>query len=234
MIERPIFLDETGRRWKIVRPLLVASVAGLIGIVGLLILSIEMVGTIPELPIVTSSVTPALIGQAKSKGTRSVERPAPGGVTDAAAPTQVAKATSTNPGEWLIRDVALERARLEVAQADLDQLTGRTAAANAHIQGQFGLRSVIDERGRAEEATGSVGGSGALALAYAPRKLDSVTSFLAALLEQTPEDGHLDDRVNRDTRRKHARAPRETSQRGSADAQHLKSRREIGRMGALR
>jgi hypothetical protein len=48
MSTKPVFLDETGRRWRVVRLVLLAGVTALIAMPLILILSIRNVGVTPE------------------------------------------------------------------------------------------------------------------------------------------------------------------------------------------
>jgi len=104
----PIFLDETGSGWKVVRPLLVASVVVPIGIAGLVMLSVEMVATIPKPPVETKSAAPVPLVEANSREAdrASIGRPSRGGVTDPAAPTEIAQPNSTVRADWLVDNLA--------------------------------------------------------------------------------------------------------------------------------
>ena len=48
MSVNPVFLDETGRRWKLVRPVLLTGAAALVAIPVSLLLSIQNVSVTPE------------------------------------------------------------------------------------------------------------------------------------------------------------------------------------------
>jgi hypothetical protein len=104
----PIFLDETGAGWKVVRPLLVASVLVPIGIAGLVMLSAQMVATIPKPPVETKSVAAVPLVEVNSQeaGRASAERLSRGGVTDPATPAAITQPTSTVRADWLVENLA--------------------------------------------------------------------------------------------------------------------------------
>jgi hypothetical protein len=104
----PIFLDETRAGRKVVRPLLVASAMVPIGIASLVMLSAEMVATIPKPPVETKSVVSVPLVEVKSRevGRASDERLSRGGVTDPATPAEIAQPTSTVRADWLVHNLA--------------------------------------------------------------------------------------------------------------------------------
>jgi hypothetical protein len=225
MIEKPVLLDETWVRWKVVRPVFVASIVALIGISGFRMLVIAMVGTIPDLPIATQSAAPVPFGQeAKDPASNpaSIERAGRGGITDPTAPTQVAKATSTGPGEWLIDDVAKARARPLVAPASANLLPATAATADAQVEARVGSRSPDNTRAGADERRPGWP-AGAFARADASRALDDAgVSCIEEPVGQAPEGKRWYYRLDQDHRkcwyvrtRKH-----ETSRRSG---RHLRS-----------
>jgi len=150
MIEKPVFPNQTGLRWRVGRPLLIMSVAVLTSIAGLLTVIIETTDTIPELPVATQNVTPAPIDPAETRALRSNgvsgERRGAGSIIDLADRGQIAKTISTGPGGWLIDDVTKVRAKPEAAHAGSDPLPTVTATADSQTGVRLGSRSPDDPR----------------------------------------------------------------------------------------
>jgi hypothetical protein len=140
----PIFLDETSAGWKVVRPLLVASVMVPIGLVGLVILSVEMLATIPKPPVGTKSVAavPLVEVNGRDVGRASAERPSRGGVTDPANPTEIAQATSTVRADWLVDNLAKAGQDLRLRKQASSWLTATTSPDDIDRSPQEVARSV--------------------------------------------------------------------------------------------
>jgi len=91
----------------------------------------------------------------------SMERSGLGGISDPATATQNGQAIAS-PGQWLIDDVARERAEFELRQVSPKPLSASNAAREvAHIETRVGLSSSDDTRAggrkRSEEAPSSTG-----------------------------------------------------------------------------
>jgi hypothetical protein len=115
-----------------------------IGVGAFLLFIGETVGTAQELPTGTISLS----------GRTSIERSGLGGISDPAAAAHNAQATAS-PGQWLIDDVARERAKFELRQVSPMPLSGINARDAAHVGARVGSPS-SDER-RAPEVTSSIG-----------------------------------------------------------------------------
>jgi hypothetical protein len=208
MIQKSVFPDETGQRWKSVRRPLAAGVMAVTGIAGLLMLVIEMDSSLPDPPPLTHTAAPA------------------NGVSDPVDPPQTtAAANSTVPGEWLINDVAKTRAKPEVTPASPDPLPAPAAPADTHVETRAGLPLPSDTRpGGDEHGPGSP--AGAVARIDTSRALDDPsTSCMEAPVGQAPEGKRWSYHFAREDHRKcwYLRARRhEASQRSS---QHQRSRR---------
>jgi hypothetical protein len=100
-------------------------------------------------------------GTVDPSGRASIERAGLGGISYPAAATQNGRATAS-PGQWLIDDVARERAKFELRQGSLKPLSGTNAARDAaHVEAGVRLPSWDDTRAggdkrRAEELTSSI------------------------------------------------------------------------------
>jgi hypothetical protein len=149
-----ISLDKTGPGWKVVKPLLVASVMVLIGIVCLVMFSVEMVGTIPKLPVETKSPGPAAEANGSGNDDASIERLGRGRVT---APTKVAQPTATVRAEWLIDNVAKAGRDPRLRKRTPTWLPATTASADTQGKAPVGSRSLDDEERGPDEAVGSGG-----------------------------------------------------------------------------
>jgi hypothetical protein len=213
MIEKLVFLDGIRLRGKVVRPLFVASIMALTSVAGFRMLVVAMVGTIPELPIATRSAAPVPFGRAEAKDPESnrapIERPGSGGITAPTAATQVAKTTSTDPGEWLIDDVAKARARPEVAPASPDLLPATAATASTRVEARAGSGSPDDTRTGADEHVPGADTS--------RRPDDGTVSCIEAHVGQASEREHRYYGFDREDHRKcrHVRARRHEAWRRS-------------------
>ena len=112
----------------------------MIGVGAFLLFIGETVGTAQELPTGTISLSDRA----------SIER-----ISDPAAATHNAQATA-NPGQWLIDDVARERAKFELRQVSPMPLSATNARDAAHVGAGVGLPS-SDERLSFEPGGGSTG-----------------------------------------------------------------------------
>ena len=115
-----------------------------IGLGAFLLFIGETVGTAQELP--TGTIT--LSGRA------SIERSGLGGISDPAAATHNAQATAS-PGQWLIDDIARERAKFELMQVSPIQLSATNPRDAAHVGAGAGSPSSHERR--AQELTSSIG-----------------------------------------------------------------------------
>jgi hypothetical protein len=101
-------IDTTGSGWKVVTHLLVVSVMVLMGI-GLMILSLEMIGTSSKPPIETRTAAPVPTpDEVNGPGIdlASIERLDLRKVADSAATAKVVEPTSTVRADWLVDNLA--------------------------------------------------------------------------------------------------------------------------------
>ena len=120
------------------------SIMVVIGVGAFLLFTGETVGTAQELPTGTIGLS----------GRAFIERPGLGGISYPAAATHNGQATAS-PGQWLIDDVARERAKFELRQVSPMPLSA-TDARDAARDGAGDGSPSLDER-RAEEMTSSIG-----------------------------------------------------------------------------
>jgi hypothetical protein len=135
MVEKA-FLVEPHRRavTRVCHP----GIIVVIGVGAFLLFIGEAVGTAQELPTGTIGVS----------GRAFIERPGLGGISYPAAATHNGQ-TTASPGQWLIDDVARERAKFELGQVSPMPLSATNARDAAHVGAGVGLPS-SDER-RAQE-----------------------------------------------------------------------------------
>jgi hypothetical protein len=182
----------------------------------------QTVGTAQELPT-------SIIGLS---GRAFMERSDLGGISDPAAATHNGQATAS-PGQWLIDDVARERAKFELRQVSAMPLSATDTRDAAHVGAGVGSPS-SDER-RAQQLTSSIGAptveDGTLATHRPQRALkrsngepdsslglvDSATNCIEAPVGLASEGGHWFYRLDRETHRKcwYVRAFREDRARRS-------------------
>jgi hypothetical protein len=213
MIQKSVFPDETGRRWRAVSRPLAAGVMGVVGVAGLLMLIIEMDRAIPDSPMATQTAAPAAAAAAPAPGqTRS-------GSADPADPTQTAEANSTVPGEWLINDVAKTRAKPQVTPASPDPLPATVATADPHVETRVGSPPPSDTH-PSEDEHGPGSPAGAVARGDTSRAVDdAASSCIEAPVGQAPDGKRWHYRFDREDHRKcwYLRArrhePSRTSQR---------------------
>jgi hypothetical protein len=186
-----------------------------IGLGAFLLFIGETVGTAQELP----------TGAIDLSDRVAIERSSLDGISDSATATQNGRATA-NPGQWLIDDVARERAEFELRQVSSKPLSATNAARDtAHVGTGVGLddiRAGGDER-RAKEVTKSIGAPmaerGGLGAAPSQRTLkrldgasprpdtsrgvvDSAMKCIEAPVGAAPEGEQWYYRLDRETHRK--------------------------------
>jgi hypothetical protein len=187
--------------------------------------SAKPVGTAQELP----------SGSISLSGRASIEQPGLGGISYPAAATHNGQATAS-PGQWLIDDVARERAKFELRQASPMPLSATNDRDAAHVGAGVGSPS-SDER-RAQEVTSSIatptiedGTLGTRRLQRGLKRSDgasarpdpssglvaSTTKCAEAPVGLAPEGEHWYYRLDRETHRKcwYVRAFREDGARHS-------------------
>jgi hypothetical protein len=133
MVEKAFLVEPHRKAVTLVRH---PSIMVVIGVGAFLLFIGETVGTAQELPTGTIALS----------GRVSIERPGLGGISYPAAATHNGQATAS-PGQWLIDDVARERAEFELRQISAMPLSATRDAA--HVGAGAGLPSP-DER-RAQE-----------------------------------------------------------------------------------
>jgi hypothetical protein len=160
-----------------------------IGVGAFLLFIGETVGTAQELP--TGTIDPS--------DRVSMERSGLGGIGDPAAAMQNRQPTAS-PGQWLIDDVARERAQFELRQVSPKPLSATNAAGDvAHVEAGAGLPSLNDTRTSGDK-----------------RRSEGVTSSIGA---PTVEDGVLGARPShRALKRSDGAPPRSDTSRRRVDA----------------
>src|SRR5215469_3298392 len=98
------------------------SIMVVIGVGAFLLFIGKTVGTAQELPVGTIGLS----------GRIFIERPGLGGISYPAAATHNGQATAS-PGQWLIDDVARERAKFELRQISPMPLSATNARDAAHV-----------------------------------------------------------------------------------------------------
>jgi hypothetical protein len=141
MVENAFLVEPHRKAVTLVRH---PSIMVVIGVGAFLLFIDETVGTAQELPTGTIGLS----------GRAFIERPGLGGISYPAAATHNGQATAS-PGQWLIDDVARERAKFELRQVSPMPLSGINAHDAAHVGAGVGSPS-SDER-RAPEVTSSIG-----------------------------------------------------------------------------
>jgi hypothetical protein len=143
-------------------------------------------------------------------GRASIERSGLGGISDPAAATHNAQATAS-PGQWLIDDVARERAKFELRRVSPKPLSATNARDAAHVGAGVGLPSSDERRAgkpMVEDGTlathrpqralkRSNGGSDP-----SPGLVDSATKCVEAPVGLASEGEHWFYRLDRETHRK--------------------------------
>lgn len=140
-----------------------------IGVGAFLLFIGETVGTAQELPTGTIGLS----------GRAFIERPGLGGISYPAAATHNGQATAS-PGQWLIDDVARERAKFELRQVSPMPLSATNARDAAHVGAGVGLPSSDERRARevgnksSEPGGGSTGDLKASKIKISARPLPAV------------------------------------------------------------
>jgi hypothetical protein len=157
MVEKPIFLGELAPRRNVGRPGHRASLLVVTGVALQLFVG-ETVGTAEEQPTMTQGSAPRPSSASETSGSgsdrSSIDRAGPSGISDAGQPS---------PGQWLIDDVARDRAKSGVERVSPNPTPATmTTPDAAPVEADIGSRSLDDtrtgehQRGR-EETTGSIG-----------------------------------------------------------------------------
>jgi len=192
MVEKAFLVEPHRKAVTLVRH---PSIMVVIGVCAFLLFIGETVGTAQELPTGTISLSDRA----------SIER-----ISDPAAATHNAQATA-NPGQWLIDDVARERAKFELRRIGPKPLSATNAWDAAHVGAGVGLPS-SDERRAGKRMVED----GTLATHRPQRALkrsnggpdpslglvDSATKCVEAPVGLASEGGHWFYRLDRETHRK--------------------------------
>jgi hypothetical protein len=198
------------------------SIMVVIGVGAFLLFIGETVGTAQELPTGTISLSARAF----------IERSGLGGISHPAAAAHNAEATAS-PGQWLIDDVARERAKFELRRVGPKPLSATNAGDSAYVGAGIRLPS-LDER-RAQGVTSSIGTptveDGTLGTDRPPRAIrrsnggadsspglvDSATKCVETPVGLASEGEHWYYRLDRETHRKcwYVRAFKEDSARPS-------------------
>ena len=142
MVEKASLLEP---HRKAVTPVSHPSITAVIGVGAFLLFFIgKTVGTAQELPTNTIGLS----------GHAFIERAGLRGISYSAAATDNGQATAS-PGQWLIDDIARERAKFELMQVSPIQLSATNPRDAAHVGAGAGSPS-SNER-RAQELTSSIG-----------------------------------------------------------------------------
>jgi hypothetical protein len=217
MIQKSVFPDATGLRWRAIRRPLAAGIMAATGIAGLLMLIIEMDGTLPDSPIATQTAAAGPATPAPAEGRN--------GLTDPADSTEKAAANSTAPGEWLINDVAKTRARPAVTQASPEPLPATAATADAHVETGAVPLPPSDTRPAADEH-GPGSPAGAVTRADTSRPLnEAAASCMEAPIGQAPEGKRWSYHLDREDHRKCWYLRPRKHEASSRNGQHMRSRR---------
>ena len=157
MVEKPIFLEAFAPRRKVVRPGHRASILAVTGVALLLFVG-ETPATAEEQPTTTQGSAAHPSGPSETSGSGSDHSS-----IDRASPSGIAGPGLASPGQWLIDDVARDRAKSEVERVSPNPAPATMATPDATpVEAGGGSRSLDDtrtgehQRGR-EETTGSIG-----------------------------------------------------------------------------
>jgi len=157
MVEKPVCLGKLAPRWKAVKPSRRASILAVTSIALPLFVG-EIAGIAEERSTTTQSTTPLPLTAPEAGDSGNDHAP-----MDQANPGGTSDPGQASPGQWLIDDVARDRAKSEVehVRPDPPATTGTTHDATP-VDSGVGLRSPDDtrlgehQRGP-EETTGSIG-----------------------------------------------------------------------------
>ena len=157
MVEKPIFLEAFAPRRKVVRPGHRASILAVTGVALLLFVG-ETPATAEEQPTTTQGSAAHPSGPSETSGSGSDHSS-----IDRASPSGIAGPGLASPGQWLIDDVARDRAKSEVERVSPNPAPAMMTTPDAtSVEAGGGSHSLDDtrtgerQRGR-EETTGSIG-----------------------------------------------------------------------------
>jgi len=214
MVETAFLVEPHRKSVKLVR---YRSIVILIGVGPFLLFFGKTFGTAQELSIGTIDLSDRV----------SMERSDLGAISDPAAATQNSQAAAS-PGQWLIDDVARERAEFDLRQVRPRPLSATKPSRAANVEVGVGLPSSDNTRagagkGRSEDVTSSIaaptvedGGLGAPPFQRAPKRsdgatprpdtsrglADSPTKCIEVPVGRAPEGEHWYYRLDRETHRK--------------------------------
>jgi hypothetical protein len=221
MIEKPV--DELGVRRKAVRRVRLMNLMAAAGIAALLLFIGETVAIAQEPPTASQGSAPVPFDPSEAGGPRSdrasIDRSRAGGINDPAAATQIGQAS---PGQWLIDDVARERAKFEVKRASPSPIPPTTTASDpAPVEAGVGLRSPEDTRagGRErgpDEVTGSIGRPPALSVGDSPSSESRAGSVATEAEDGRPDVPPSHRSLERSD--EHSASTRPNASRGLVDA----------------
>jgi hypothetical protein len=166
MVEKAFLVEPHRKAVTLVRH---PSIMVVIGVGAFLLFIGETVGTAQELPTGTIGLS----------GRASIERPGFRAISYPAAATHNGQATAS-PGQWLIDDVARERAEFELRQISPMPLSATNARDAAHVEAGVGLPSSAERRARevgiksSEPGGGSTGGPKVPKIKISTRPLPAV------------------------------------------------------------
>jgi hypothetical protein len=170
MVEKAFLVEPHRKAVTLVRH---PSIMVVIGVGAFLVFIGETVGTAQELPTGTIGLS----------GRVSIERPSLGAISYPAAATHNGQATAS-PGQWLIDDVARERAEFELRQISPMPLSATPDAA--HVGAGAGLPSSDERRAQevgkksSEPGGGSTGDPKAPKIKISERPLPAVKRLAAS------------------------------------------------------
>jgi hypothetical protein len=205
MVETAFLVEPHRKSVKLVR---YRSIMVLIGVGPFLLFIGKTVGTAQELSTGTIGLSDRV----------SMERSDLGRVNDPAAATQNGQATAS-PGQWLIDDVARERAEFDLRQVRPRPLSATKPSRAANVEVGVGLPSSDNTLAGADKrrsVTVEDGGLGAPAFQRAPKRSDSApprpdtsrgladspTKCIEVPVGRAPEGEHWYYRLDRETHRK--------------------------------
>jgi hypothetical protein len=168
LYRRFALFDEKEAGWKVDRSVLALSVVALMGISGLAVLSIKMVGTVPELETQSAAAVSPAEAKRPENNHASIEVLGRGATGDSVAPTKVAKSTLTLPPEWLIENLTAAARDPRLRKQAPTSPPSSPAAAVARAEVPVGSGSPDDAERGPREAAGSTGKPPGLGLGAPP------------------------------------------------------------------